>query len=315
MASRINQHILQMRTYKFISKIVGLRNFLTAALTTLLLVASQLLVADDSVTAKPAGDAEREVAPGSITSKRNLIFREVGDVKLLADVFRPDDNNRHPGVLMIHGGAWSSGSRWNVHDHARELAQNGYVAVAIDYRLAPRCQILGQVEDCRAALAWLRDNADDLHIDTDHVALWGYSAGAHLACMLATKPAEDALSIQAVIAGGVPSDFSYIPEDSSILSMVMSGSRKEKPEVYEAVTPLNFVSKSTPPIFFYHGTHDLLVPQRIGRTMYDKLHACGVDCEFYSVEGQGHLITFIDPEARRRSIAFLNKHISKASGK
>src|SRR5690348_14451526 len=58
-----------------------------------------------------------------IRSQKDVVYGEVDGRKLYADLYRPDDQQSYPGILMIHGGAWSSGNKWNMSDHARELAQ------------------------------------------------------------------------------------------------------------------------------------------------------------------------------------------------
>ncbi|MFO1063964.1 MAG: alpha/beta hydrolase, partial [Pirellulales bacterium] len=79
-----------------------------------------------------------------IRADKDVVFAEVKGQKLRADVYRPDDDKLRPAVMMIHGGAWSSGDKWNLSDHARELAQAGYVAVSINYRLAPQWKFPAQ---------------------------------------------------------------------------------------------------------------------------------------------------------------------------
>ena len=243
-------------------------------------------------------------------SVRDAVYRRVDDVKLTADIFRPSNDELCPAVLMIHGGAWSSGDKWHLHDHARELAQEGYVAISINYRLAPLHKITDQIDDCRAALAWLGRSAEKHKIDPKRIAIWGYSAGAHLACMLATQPDEKSPSIVAVVAGGAPCDFLNIPEESNVLSLVMGGSRKELPKLYHDVSPLNFVNDKCPPTLFFHGSKDLIVPPATSRRMYEALKSFGVETEYLTIEDKGHLTTFIDGTARRKAIEFLDKHLS-----
>jgi acetyl esterase/lipase len=242
-------------------------------------------------------------------SVRDVVYRQVSGVELKADIFRPDHDRPCPSVLMIHGGAWSSGDKWNVHDHARELAQAGYVAVAINYRLAPFHQIQAQVADCRAALKWLQENAPAYNADVERIGLWGYSAGAHLACLIAAKPERSAPAISVVVAGGAPCDFSHIPEDSYVLALVMGGTRRQKAEVYHDVAPLHFASPKCPPTFFFHGTQDFIVPISTSRKMESKLRECGVETEYCELEGQGHFSAFVSATARRRAISFMNKHL------
>ncbi len=244
-----------------------------------------------------------------IQSTRDVVFREIAGEQIKADIFRPDDSSTCPAVLLIHGGGWSSGDKWNMHDHARELAQAGYVAVAINYRLAPRHLITEQIADCQVALRWWADNAKEYKADPQRIAVWGYSAGAHLSCLLAAKPAPDAPTISALVAGGAPCEFSNIPEDSQILALVMGGSRRDLPELYHDISPVNFASRNCPPTLFYHGSQDLIVPPKSSRLMFEQLKHFGVTTEYVPVDGQGHLTTFVDPVARTKAIAFLNQHL------
>jgi triacylglycerol lipase len=243
-------------------------------------------------------------------SVRDAVYRRVGGEKLTVDIFRPVNDEVRPAVLMIHGGAWSSGDKWHMHDHARELAQEGFVAITINYRLAPQHKINEQIDDCRVALEWVGKSAEKYRIDPKRIALWGYSAGAHLACMLATQPDAKSPPVIAVVAGGAPCDFLNIPEDSQVLSLVMGGTRKELPDLYRNVSPLNFVNSQCPPTFFYHGSTDIIVPPATSRRMHEALQGNNVETEYFVIEGKGHLTTFLDGTARRSAIEFLNKHLS-----
>jgi acetyl esterase/lipase len=269
-----------------------------------------------------------------IVSERNLLIREVGEVSLYADMFRPDDEAKHPLVMMIHGGAWSAGDKWELIDHARELAQAGFVAVSINYRLAPKFKIQAQVEDCRYALNWAVQHADEWSADTDRLGLWGYSAGAHLAALLALNPraglpsknetdeeqADDQPGgldgwtgnlpkVRAVVAGGAPCEFSFIGKRSPFLIPVMGGTRAAVPDVYREMSPVEYVTENAPPFFLFHGKADILVPPSSSQALYDALSRVGVEVEYYSIPRRGHWLTFIDNRARRRAVEFLSKHL------
>lgn len=255
--------------------------------------------------------AETPIVGRAIRSEKDVIYGEVGGRKLVADVYRPDGDQLCPGVLLIHGGAWSSGNKWNMSDHARELAQEGYVAIAINYRLAPACKYPAQIEDCRAALRWIEQVADRFKIDTGRLGVYGYSAGGHLAAMLATDRAEGLPRLKAAVAGGAPCDLSFIPKDSLAISHVLGGTRAQIPLVYRDASPLTYASSDDCPMFFFHGDQDLIVPPQASRVLCQRLDELGVETCYYSVESHGHLVTFIHPEARRAAIEFLNKHLQQ----
>ncbi|MCA9132317.1 MAG: alpha/beta hydrolase, partial [Planctomycetales bacterium] len=229
-----------------------------------------------------------------------------------ADLYRPDDQTVYPLVLMIHGGAWSAGDKWQLQDHARELAQAGFVALSINYRLAPKHQLTAQVDDCRWALKWAAEQASTWQADPSRLSLWGYSAGGHLAALIATAPAPEAPPVRAVVAGGAPCEFSFLPPHSRALAHVLGGTRQAIPHAYEQAAPLNHVSPDDCPFYFFHGSSDLLVPPSSSQKMYAKLRELNVETQYYTVDGRGHLLTFLDPEARRQAIAFLRQHSSEA---
>lgn len=247
-----------------------------------------------------------------IRVERDLEFRQIDGQSLTADLYRPDDDQVYPLVVMIHGGAWSAGDKWNLGDHARELAQAGFVALSINYRLAPRYQMPAQIDDCRAALLWATQQAPEWRADADRLCLWGYSAGGHLAAWLATQPQPGQPPIHCVVAGGAPCDFEFVPADSHSLAHVMGGTREELPEVYAQASPLTHASSSTPPFFLFHGSSDLLVPASCSRKLYDKLQQMQVPVEYHLVEGRGHMLTFLDPATRRSAIDFLRKQTPEA---
>lgn len=259
-----------------------------------------------TAVASETGAAER-AKPIEVT--RNQVFENVAGTELKADVYRPAGDAICPIVVMIHGGAWSSGDKWNLQDHAREMAQAGYVAISINYRLSPIYRYPAHLDDCAAAVKWAVKTADQWHGDKQRLGVWGYSAGAHLAGMLATHPPEGLPKISAAVLGGAPCEFSFIPEDSRVLTPVFGGSRKNVPDVYRDASPTTFASVDACPTFFFHGTTDLLVPQSSSRGLYEKLKSLDVPSEYYSVEGSGHLLTFLNNEARRAAIQFLDKHL------
>jgi acetyl esterase/lipase len=269
-----------------------------------------------SVEGKTLSDAtEGPVNPVSVPRsklkvQKDLVFHEVAEEEVAADFYRPAGEKVVPLVVMIHGGGWISGDKWNVIDHAKELARNGMAVLAINYRLAPDHRYPAQLEDCRKALAWAAQRAGDWSVDCDRVGLWGYSAGGQLASMLATDaPETHPVKIRCLVAGGAPNDLTYIPEQSNVLAMVFGGSRKELPEVYKNASPIYRLNAKCPPALLFHGTKDLLVPFDTSVRFQERAKEVGVQCELIPIEGQGHLVTFLHPKGRSSAIEFLSKYL------
>jgi acetyl esterase/lipase len=254
--------------------------------------------------ALPAADAL--AAEASYQTIRDLVYAQPEDEPLRADVYRPQGEGPFPGVLCVHGGAWFFGSKSQVDGIARRLAEAGYTAVAINYRLAPKHKFPAQIEDCRAALLWMRENAKQYQIDPSRVGAWGYSAGGHLVALLGVS----GVGLKVVVAGGAPCDFRQAPPDSQRLAFWLGGSRRQLPKVYESASPANFVSSDDPPMFFYHGQRDQVVDIAHPTEMVAELKQSGVAAKLYVVPNAGHLGAFFDRSAIAEGIKFLDEHLA-----
>ena len=185
----------------------------------------------------------------------------------------PRCDGPHPGVLVVHGGAWAMGTRAQLSGVAQILAKHGFTAVAISYRLAPTHKFPAQIEDCKAAVRWMRTEAADLKIDPTRIGGFGYSAGAHLVALLGHDATRgrfgrgrrpDEAAEHAAAGGGRRRHAVRFPRDARRLKgFWLSGSaarRREVPEQYRLASPAAFVSADDPPMFFFHGERDELVP-------------------------------------------------------
>jgi len=125
--------------------------------------------------------------PASVVFEPNRTYsRPTPGIELKLDLARPKDKTGpFPAVVCVHGGAWISGNR-KALPIILELASRGYVGITIDYRLATTAPFPACVRDVKTAVRWLRENAKAYNIDPDRIAVVGYSAGGHLAALLAT---------------------------------------------------------------------------------------------------------------------------------
>jgi triacylglycerol lipase len=144
---------------------------------------------DPSGAAPRTADAPTPAANDEpFTIHRDQVYATVDGRDLLADVLVPSGQGPFPAVLVIHGGAWTVGGKAQLRFAAERFARRGYVAVCIAYRLAPRYTFPAQIDDCRAALRWMCQQAERFRIDPRHIAAYGYSAGGHLAVLLGVQP-------------------------------------------------------------------------------------------------------------------------------
>jgi triacylglycerol lipase len=244
----------------------------------------------------------------------NIPYIDDGEFRHTCDIYLPPGDGPFPAVLMIHGGAWTSGSKGHMVAHARTVCAAGYTVVSINYRLAPKHPFPAQIDDCRAALGWMKTSAAKYKIDPERIATYGYSAGGHLACllgMICCGNAEGA-HVTCVIAGGAPCEFRTMPPNVNALSFWLGGTRKEKPENYRLASPTNFVTKNSPPVFFFHGEKDNLVPRTSTEALDELLKQVGVKTVFYSIDGKGHIGAFLDAKAPTEAVKFLDSVLKGA---
>ncbi|MHC4180662.1 MAG: alpha/beta hydrolase fold domain-containing protein [Planctomycetota bacterium] len=264
-------------------------------------ILAALLAGYAAVSAPRAAAAE-----ASYETIRDIVYAPRKDEPLRADVYRPTGQGPFPGVLCVHGGAWAVGNKNHMASIARRLAEAGYTAVSINYRLAPKHKFPAQIEDCRQALLWVRKNAKQHKIDPKRLGAWGYSAGGHLVALLAVSDT----GLQAVVAGGAPCDFRKVPPDSRKYAFWLGGTRRKLPKVYESASPANFVSPDDSPIFFYHGQRDRLVRLSQPTAMAAELKKSGVAVELLAIPETGHLAAFLNRAAQSEGIKFLDKHLA-----
>lgn len=211
--------------------------------------------------------------------------------QLQAELYRPEGPGPFPAVVVVHGGGWDSRDRSDMHGVAKKLAKRGFVALNIQYRLAPRFRYPASLEDTQQAVRWLRANARRHGVDAARIGGWGYSAGAHLVALAATAGTGSDAALQGVVAGGMPSDFPHYPQ-SPIIGKYIGGSFAERRDTWLEASPARRVTKQTPPMFIYHGGWDRLVYVEDAYTMKAALDAKGIPNELYIARGLGHIATF-----------------------
>jgi acetyl esterase/lipase len=253
-----------------------------------------------------------------VVRNREYVKRDSGPLAM--DVYMPRGAGPFPGVLVVHGGAWTMGSRVQLAAIANALAEHGYVAACVSYRLAPKHTFPAQIDDCQAAVRWLREHASEFRLDPARLGGFGYSAGGQLVALLGTLDDDDyrekgvsaggaSTRLQVVVAGGAPCDFRVLPEESRRLAYWLGGTRKEKSESYRIASPAAFISDDDPPMFFFHGARDLLVPAHSPQRMVAMLSAAGVAAEMHVIDHAGHMEALFDRPTLEQALEFADKYL------
>ena len=140
-----------------------------------------------------------------VTIQEGVLIDTVDGRELRYDIFTPPGTPRNaPGVLLVHGGAWMQGDPSQLRGYGIFLGRLGYVCVSAAYRLSGEAKWPAQIHDVKAALRWMRANAESLGLDPSRIAVHGNSAGAHLALMLAATANRPEWEGDGVHPGSIP---------------------------------------------------------------------------------------------------------------
>jgi acetyl esterase/lipase len=120
--------------------------------------------------------------------RKNLTYVTHGGPSQTLDLYSPQKTKQVPLIVWIHGGAFLFGSKegFPVEPVPLHFLLEGYAVASINYRLSPEAVFPAQLEDCKAAIRWLRAHADNFGIDPNRIGAWGASAGGNLAALLGT---------------------------------------------------------------------------------------------------------------------------------
>lgn len=190
-----------------------------------------------------------------------------------------------PVIVFIYGGSWQAGSKGAYGFAARALASRGFVVAVPDYRLVPAVRFPGFVEDCAAAVKWVRANAARFGGDPDRLVLMGHSAGAYNAAMLALDPRWLGAE-RAAVRGwiGLAGPYDFLPLDSPVTQAAFGGAAD-----LPATQPVTFASAGDPPALLLHGAEDSTVFPRNSQALARKLAAAGVRAEVKLYPRIGHV--------------------------
>jgi acetyl esterase/lipase len=113
-----------------------------------------------------------------------------GDKPLLARLYRPEGLGPHPGLIEVHGGAWTTNDRLvNVIVH-EALARAGIFVMAVDFRMPPEAQYPASICDINYATRWLKLRAKEFNVRLDRIGGLGTSSGGHQLMLSALRPRD-----------------------------------------------------------------------------------------------------------------------------
>jgi len=206
------------------------------------------------------------------------------------------------------------------------MATQQVAIVSINYRLSGTAPFPAPLYDCKAAIRWLRANAEKYHLDAGHIGLFGASAGGHLEALLGTIAGVASLEgdvggnldyssrVQAVCAFYPPTDLDKLVTDQKLrhnprtdVARFLGGALADKLDRAALANPINYITKDSAPFFILHGEQDALVPVGQSRLLYQALKRAGVEAQLEVVPG-GHGI-IAPPQPAREICRFFQTHL------
>jgi acetyl esterase/lipase len=249
-----------------------------------------------------------------VQEQPNLRYAGSSANPLRLDAFLPKESTPLAGVIVVHGGGWSAGSRRSVDAFARRLADLGWDAFAIDYRLAPRYRFPAAVDDVEASLRWLGAHARQLHLEPTKIALLGFSAGANLALQTALSFASSTVHVSAVAAWSAPTDLARFTRESRSqyalrsISAYLGCSPSACASRYRDASPVFHLTRHAPPIFLANSAHEI-VPLPQARELIAKARAAKVPASLLVVPGSGHASQYT-ATAWLPTVRFLRRYLN-----
>lgn len=233
-----------------------------------------------------------------------------------------------PLIVNIHGGGWHTGSKEQTVPDA--FLAHGYAVASIDYRLCQDAVYPAQIEDCKAAVRWLRANASEYGIDPARIGVKGESAGGHLAALLGTTGqtrrfdvGENFNQSSAVVCvldrfgiadflhwGTTPGQTIQESSTGPYVVQMLGGPVREHEDLAHAASPIEFVDAHSAPFLILHGDKDTTVPLSQSQLLDAALKKAGVESTLIVVPGGGHNgPAFSRPELTAQTLAFFDKHM------
>lgn len=293
-------------------------------------------------TATAQKQAARPMLPKGFVAEYDVKYVPDGDDAQALDIYFPETAAEKPLPLLIwiHGGGWSGGSKAGM-PYLSQLPR-GYVAASIEYRFSQKAVFPAQIQDCQAAIRFLRANAKKYNIDPERIGVGGASAGGHLAALVGTSGGKKAFPmiggnedqsdrVQAVCDIFGPTNFWTVikqaEEDKNVknifkwnsgdpYSRLIAAKLGEDKAKCDAVSPVQYVSRDNPPFLILHGDHDTLVPYAQSVELTDLLKKAGVEVTLQKLPGAGHGgASFALPSVAKLTVSFFDKHLKGVEAK
>jgi len=271
----------------------------------------------------------------SVSYVNDVVYASYGERDVVLNLLLPSIEKPEPFplVMFVQGSAWLPQNVYRSLPIFVDLARSGYVIASVEYRHSREAVAPAQAQDVKAAIRFMRANADQYNIDPGRVAIWGTSSGGHIAALVGTSAGEEAFltgdyrdqssEVQAVIDFFGPTDFRQMDNHPSQImhnhpgspeSLVVGGPIQDEgqTETVRMYNPISYIDsrKELPPFLIVHGDIDPLVPFNQSVLLYEALVAAEQEVSFYRVNGGGHGPGIFSTEIMATVKSFLDRNLN-----
>lgn len=259
-------------------------------------------------TANSVAQVPQPRLPDGVKAHRDLVYVEGGHERHKLDLYLPQKaDGPLPLLIWVHGGGWQNGSKDGCPPLRGGFIERGYAVASINYRLSGQAVFPAQIEDCKAAIRWLRAHAKEYHLDGSRFGVWGSSAGGHLVALLGTSGGvkefdvgtnlDQSSRVQAVCDYYGPTDFTVFvttpgyeshATDASPEAKLIGGAVMQNKDKAARVNPVTYVGRDDPPFLIVHGGKDPIVPLNQSQLLFEALKKSEVSAHFHTIHGAGH---------------------------
>ena len=238
---------------------------------------------------------------------KTLVYTISEGKKRKLDLYLPDNHDEpSPIIIYFHGGGWMSGGKKIIEPGVLQQVKRGYAVVSVSYSFSPWKKWPTQAYEMKAAVRWLRANAQKYNLDSEKILVWGVSAGAHLVNVLGCSNASEKLEgnlepkdisseVQGVISWYGFSDFSQMGKNgfiaflTNIATSLLVGERiKKNTEKTKDANPINYINQKTPPFFIMHGAKDTIVNIHQSELLHAALQQQGIQSTYTRIPNYYH---------------------------
>lgn len=284
----------------------------------------------NSASAQSA-NPQKDIFPQGTVIYGNIPYANDTLKKHLLDIYLPSTGkSSYPVVIWIHGGAWMLNDKHAdmgyMANTVKGFIDSGYAVASIDYRWSTTAIFPADIQDCNQAVEFLYQNAAKYQLDRNRLALIGFSAGGHLANLLALSNNNNIKSfypagkkphfkIKLVLDFYGPSNFLTLKggdsnDPRSPVSVLLGGTVADHPARAKIASPVTYIDKNDPPFLIVQGEKDESVNPSQSITLSELLTKVGVKNELIIVPGAPHYGVMFDAEyIRKKVFLYLNEYL------